>query len=387
MKKIRNAFFCTTPYQLITSVVLNHLLGEVSDIYIVPQFKSAAEYADNLRYLKLFNRVKLVDITEIEEHKKARNKFLMHVGIVRQYMKIDDIAQSFLFQDTKYKKMYVSSKAYIPRMAYLYCVKHNLGTELVYYDDGEGSYYNRYRIEASPIDNFIRQMLFGKRSASISHKLYLYEPKLYKELNGSQWNGEIVPIPHIVKEQPVKDWISKIFRISSDDLISEKAIILDVLKEGKYSLEDEERLFGLYDDIQNLFGYEETIIKRHPRDKSTELNAFKCYEKYNIPFECLCTQMNMEEKVLIAVSSTAVILPKLLLGKEPIVILLYKLIDQINQSSEYKSKQDHFYKLCKGNYSSSDRFFIPKSYDELKNILESIALKSGNKELIYEQEN
>lgn len=375
MQKIQNAFFCTTPYQIITSCVLNYIFGESSDIYIVPQFKSAAEYADRLRQLNVFHRVKLVDTSDLERHKLAKNKLLMHAGIVGQYFKVDKIANAFLFPDTIYSKIFVSSKAYIPRMAYLYFVKQHIDTELVYYDDGEGSYYNRYRIEASAADNIIRRVLFGRKAVISAHTLYLYEPALYKALNGNQWNGDIVSIPHLVNEHPIKDWILGIFGIEEGDLISEKAIILDVMKEGKYTSYDINRLFMIYGKIQEVFGYNGTIVKRHPRDKSSALNSFKCYERYNIPFECLCTQMNMEDKVLTAISSTSVIIPKLLLGQEPTVILLYKLISQINQSDDYRNKQDHFYNLCKENYSCGERFYIPETLDELEEILRALALK------------
>ncbi len=373
MSIIQNAFFCTTPYQIITSVVLNEIIGEKSDIYIIPQFKMAAEYAQNLEELNLFNRVKLVETAMIEKHKKAKNKFLMHVGIVQQYFNVEAIAETFLFPNTEYKKMYVSSKAYIPRMAYLYCIKKDVETELVYYDDGEGSYYNKYRIKANYIDKIIRRMIFGKKAieGEKAQKIFLYEPELYRSLNDDHYNNSIIAIPHIINKQRMQRIISKIFNISERDLIPEKAIILDVLKTGKFSKANIEALISIYSRIQETFSRDNTIVKKHPRDKSDQLTSFKCYERYNVPFECLCTQMNMNEKVLISVSSTAVILPKILLGQEPIVILLYKLIDQINQGAEYHRKQDAFYQLCKKNYSVQDKFYIPESNDELLNILQS----------------
>ena len=375
MPKVKNAFFCSTPYQIITSIVLNYLFGEESDIYIVPQFKTAAKCAENLNDLDIFRRVKLVDTSMIEEHKKAKSKLLMHVGIVRQYFNVDVIARSFLFTDTEYEKIYVSSKAYIPRMAYLYFVKNGFKTELVYYDDGEGSYYNRYRIESSSADKLIRRFVFGKRiqETNQNNQLFLYEPNLYRSLNGNHWKGEIIPIPHVVCEEPIRSLVSKVFDITKSDVISERAIILDILKTGKFSRQDIKRLFEIYGNIQKVFGDEDTIIKKHPRDKSDELTSFKCYERYNIPFECLCSQMNMNEKVLIAVSSTAVVIPKILNGQEPVVILLYKLIEQTNRNNEYRKKQDSFYQLCKNNYGEKNRFFIPESFEELAQILKSFS--------------
>ncbi len=378
MQMVQNAFFCTTPYQIITSIVLNQQFCETSDIYIVPQFRFAEEYADRLREIQLFNRVKLVDLTDLDKHKKAKNKLLLHVGIVQQYFNVDKIAESFLFPNTEYERIYVSSKAFVPRMAYLYCVKHGKKTELVYYDDGEGSYYNRYRIEPSSIDHFIRRVMFGKKANDHSGLLYLYEPELYKALNGNHWNGTIIQIPHIITEPDIKEKLSKVFGITEEDRISENVIILDVLKNGKYSAEDIKKLLDIYGRIQQTFGYENTIVKRHPRNKTDELKDFKCYERYTVPFECLCTQMDMEKKILIVVSSTAVIIPKLLIGQEPVVILLYRIINQINQNDEYKIKQDNFYKLCKSNYSSSNKFYIPNSLQELDDILKYLSKEIDN---------
>lgn len=373
MNIIPEAYFCTTPYQIITAIALKKQTGQKADIYIVPQFKMAAQYAENIGKLNIFNNVRLVDTTSLESHKAARSKLLMHIGIVGQYFKVNKIGKEILIPDTEYTKIYVSSKAYIPRMAYLYCVKNDVNTELVYYDDGEGSYYNKYRIEATGIDKVIRRIIFGKKSIEGSHVLYLYNPELYRAINGNHWNGEIREIAHSIKKSNIKEHLSQIFDIGNQDLINEKVVILDVLKPGKYAEEDITKLYGIYERIRERFTFEQTIVKKHPRDKSTELGYYKCYENYNIPFECLCTQMDMDNKVLIAVSSTAVVIPKLLLGEEPVVILLYKIIKQINQSEDYLKKQDMFYELCKKSYKDPDRFTIPTSYDELINILNTFA--------------
>ncbi len=133
-------YYCTTPYQLITSIILKIANKECADLYIVPQFKNAHQYAERVRDIQLFNRVRVVETKQLEKHKQSHNRMMMHFGIVKQYLGVDEIVKKIVFEKTFYDKMYVSSKAYIGRMVYLYNIKHHINTELIYYDDGEGSY-------------------------------------------------------------------------------------------------------------------------------------------------------------------------------------------------------------------------------------------------------
>ncbi len=368
-------YFCTTPYQMITSMIMCKNNREKADIYIDPQFRQAKLYADNLKKIGLFNRVSLVDTTGIDNHKNSNNTVIMHLGIAKKYFDVDKIAKRIVFPDTYYSKMYVSSKAYIGRMVYLYNLKHGIDTELIYFDDGEGSYYNPSLTKAKNLDKIARYIAIGRKSLDKRpHSLYLFDPELYKSLNGANWSGNIYEIPRALFDSDMQNKVSKVFDFSEEDLINEPVIILDVLKDEVHlGNSEKQKLISIYDMVRDAVSAENLIIKRHPRDTSEESSGFKYYKRFNMPFECLCARMNMDKKVLIAISSTAVVVPKILLDKEPIVILLYRIINHLHLDSESFDKQNDFYNKCKSRYNDSSRFYIPETIDELKSILEHVS--------------
>lgn len=369
MEKLYGAFFCTSPYQVLTSIVLKIALNKDADIYIVSLFDKAEKYADNLRKLNIFRRVKLIDSATVERHKKAKSKFLMHLGIVLQYFNIEKVGKEILFLDTRYDYFFASSKAFVPRIAYFYCTKHRIVPEMVYYDDGEGSYYFKDRTEPSIMDKIARRIVIGKKSVIRADKLYLHDPQLYKEINGNYSERELIEIPRIINNEDIKEIISKVFEIKKTDLIREKTIIIDMIKEVKYGPEEVEKINNTYQTIQDYFTNDEIIIKKHPADKHAMKIDIHCYANNGIPFECLCTQLQMQSKVLVGVYSTALVMPKILLDQEPKVIMLYKLFKRMKQTEEARFKQDRFYKACQARYRAKDRFFIPESFEELQKIL------------------
>lgn len=372
MKTIPCAFFAQTPYQMTTSIAIHKMVGGEADLYILPAFKNADYYAENLRSLGLFRNVRVLNKDKILRNHKGKSKLLIHLTVAQQYLQVDELAREILIPDTRYERIYVSSKAFTSRIVSFYYIKHNIRFELVYYDDGEGSYDFRFRIEPTLSDSIARRVLIGKKSLLTDGKLYLYDPELYFQINGDDQRNTIRPISHGFADEDFRRNISYVFGVKNSDLISEKVIIIDMIKELKYSQTEVERINEVYKSIEERFGADNTIVKRHPRDKSDYTLDCNCYENDGMPFECLCTQMDMNTKVLVGLYSTALVLPKILLDQEPVVLLLYRLFKRLEQSDEARRKQDLFYKSCRDRYSSKDRFFIPESFEELDEALKAI---------------
>ena len=179
----------------------------------------------------------------------------------------------------------------------------------------------------------------------------------------------VIAIEHDYTDLVFQNIIASIFEIDQSDLIDENVIIIDMLKETKYDEAEIKRINEVYRKIQTVFGRNNTIIKRHPRDTTSYDLSIKCFENESIPFECLCTQVDMNKKVLIGLYSTALIIPKLLLDQEPTVILLYRLFERLAQSPEARKKQDMFYDSFKDRYMRDNKFFIPETMDELDEAL------------------
>ena len=358
-------FFCTTPFQLITAISLVATKGITADLYIDPRFNNAKEYAQRVNNSHLFRKIIILDDSFFEDFRKIKGRCRRYIEIVKMYFSIDKVVARILCPNTQYLFLYIStSSSFWSRYVMLYFNKKNIATETIFFEDGEGSYDDANMDIAKSIDTMIRKVLFGKKAIYTSCRVLLYSPPIYWKINpNSSYNVEQLPT---INSEKIKKIINYIFNFREKDYISESIIILDTVKEEFFSKEESKKLTDIYKTICKVFGNENVIIKRHPRDKETCLPNIKYYQKFTIPFECLCTQNDFEHKILIAFTSTSVIVPKIIFNEEPIVILLYKLFES---GIGHNEKRDMLYSECKMLYKDSERFIVPSTVDELYQVL------------------
>ena len=110
------------------------------------------------------------------------------------------------------------------------------------------------------------------------------------------------------------------------------------------------------------YGASHVLIKRHPRDTTPMRSDWNYFDGNEIPFEVLCDNMDISRKILITAASTAVATPKVLMNKEPFVIVLCKIIKPFSVGP---SKQIEYYEAIKDMYSNPDNFVIPDSIEEV----------------------
>ncbi len=77
----------------------------------------------------------------------------------------------------------------------------------------------------------------------------------------------------------------------------------------------------------------------------------------------------IEQKILIALNSTAAFSPKMLFGAEPTVILLYRLM---KTSEEVRRKRDQQYENLATIYTDRSKVIIPETEEELKTALTAL---------------
>ena len=368
MRKVTACFFCTTPYQVMAAICIVKSNGIAADLYIQNQFRRAEEFAENIRCENIFEAVQIVDDAFIKERYLAhKTNSGLHLRMALTYLSVDKIAMGMLIPDTEYREMYVSSKAYVSRLVYLYFIKSKRDLELFYYDDGEGSYDNDDTYGIGLLDSIIRLVLFGRKSISKDHVKYLYDLDLYHKLNPRSQYEDIRKIPCIWKKSDMHPMLNRIFSLTDEMDIQEPVIFVDTLRSA-----DQIEMNAMVDSVLDLLcrylGKINIMIKKHPRDKDNRIPGFLYYEFNSVPFEAISMKMDVEEKLLVVIQSTAAVMPKILLDREPYVIMLYKLIDVPRTDS----KSDMFFKACAEEYRKPGRFYIPETYGELEQIVEKV---------------
>ena len=379
MRILNACFFCTTPFQILSAVNISLMNNEKADIYIGAHFPQAIEYASRLEKIGIFEKVIIIDEEKIHKKYLKNNRgFFNHLEIAKSYLHINEIAKMILVEDTHYEKAYTSSsRIYVGRMVQLYFLKNRINTEFIYFDDGEGSYYNKITYSFRFLDILVRIILLGTRglkSVVQKKKILLYSPELYKKLNPSS-NAEVFTIKPFSAGEGLQTYVNDIFAISEKKLIGESVIIMDTVKTEFIA----DHLELCYELVVEHFGVDNVVIKKHPRDTSISDRTYKYYCEYSIPFEALSLNLDMENKVVIALSSTATVMPKIIFNQEPYIVMLYELINIKNESKRTKKQRELFYKQCKAMYNDKGKFNIPKSCVEFENVLKRIKNELENK--------
>lgn len=359
MRNIEHCFFCATPFQIISAISILHELDADADIYILGFFHNAAICADILNKKKIFASVRFVEIDNYVP--KGRCQFVIWGKLLIDYLKASRIAQRILVPNTKYNKVYVSSRNIVPRILWLYLVRNGLATQLIHFDDGAGSYFSDEQMTIKPIDSFLRRLIFGKSaSQTITHD-FLFAPRLYHKLH-RDIEREILRIPAILTRKDTIELLNDIFQFDNSKFIKERVVILGCITHELFDDRCSKTLNSLYTMIEKTLGTSNIIMKAHPRDMEIQKSSVRYYPDNNMPFECICMNMNCNNKILVTVSSTAVCTPKLLLDQEPYVILFYKLVK--SKITDFID-EDRYYRACRSLYRDPSRFMIPETMTEL----------------------
>ena len=317
MNKEVACFLCGTPYQIITAIHLavNHNMD--ADLFIVDMVRGTETVVKRILQTGIFSNVNIVH--EKDAIGKVRSRCMQYINVAAvTCLRLDSTVEKYINKKRKYNKLYFSSRAAIPRMFLMYFQKHKYDFEYMYFDDGLGSYYNKWTIHEKATDRLIGKAILGKSYKGLDvRKLLLYSPDLF---NIAQVNcSEKIDIQRIPAwDKNLITMLNGIFGYSANDEIKESVIILDCCIPDKQRKPVED----FYTKVVELIGRENVIIKSHPRNKGNQIDGLKYYDNSEIPFELICANLDMTDKLLITISSTAVVTPVLLFGKEPYILTL-----------------------------------------------------------------
>ncbi len=361
MRYVDSCYFCGTPYQIIAAVSIVRQNHETADLYVLSD--CAKDYIKGIRKENIFSKVIFVR----KMRKNPTRHMSTRLNLLRSYIQCSKITREILLPNTIYGKLYFSSKGLEAKCCFFHYTKKNIPIRRILFDDGTGSYINDFFNQIGKKETFVRRLLFGKMALEpISDKM-LYSPDLYKmtckssKYNVKKINGKFD------KDETIK-MFNRIFQFKDSDLIKEDCILLDCLHEEILDKQEQKKLRLIYNRIFQELGIENIIVKPHPRDNATLKDGIRYYTNYKLPLECLYMNLNCNDKVLISVSTTAVVTPKLLYDQEPYILLLYKLLN-IKRQDINQDDLDTFYTNCKNLYVHPERFMIPESEEELVSYL------------------
>lgn len=361
------AFFCGTPYQIIIATHLSYSewKDELVDVYILDHFTGAKDMADRLRKLNLFHRVVfcevlyLLDTFSAKRPKRILQRFDMYT------FSCEKIVESHLdYNGQIYSDVYYSYPDLIIKLALKVFHKYNANLKTHLFEDGFGAYfplpkYNKRYNEVFYWLTGVSKLVWRYDSIRV------FRPELMFETNVPI--NKIAPIN--VDDETYRNIQNAVFDFSTSDCINERVVYFEQPNYNVPTLDD------LLKDIVSPYLADNAIVKLHPRTKHPDrFKEFNVYKNNGVPWEIIVQNSDIEDKILISSHSTALLTPKLLFDKEPIVVFLYNLpeVKKLFNFADSRPIIRDFIERFKQLYGHPERVIIPNSLEEFNNYLISI---------------
>jgi Alpha-2,8-polysialyltransferase (POLYST) len=358
---MRNAFVCCTPYHVIVSVHMarNLYTNDRNEIFISNHFGDSIKIYKNLKKSDLFHNVYYVTDKELSYDKS--------------FLKISKI-KGFLFNEKKsilseeidfnYDKLFLFTHSFFSILITNLVKKNNKNAQISMVEEGIMTYLlgtNNLKDKIKNYIDIICKFFLNKRflNPKMVNYIYLFEPKLYS----GNFNYKLRKIPKIPLDSNFCSKLNEIFNYSAQsNFKTAKFIFFDQSFGIDKNKQIDER--KVIEELLNFLINDEVLIKLHPRDskdKYQDLNL-KNVNNSNYPWEIICYNEEIKNRVLIAVNSSAVFTPQILFRKMNSIILLHKVFGVNN------TQFNNFLEKFVSNFKGSN-IYIPKDFIELREII------------------
>ncbi len=353
------AFFCATPYQILLAshLAYTELKEKKVDIYVLNHFNNAKEILERLSRFSLFHKVVYVDCVEFTRS-FSTNRLIRFMQKIGAYVSYKKVAKNVLhYQQEAYGDVYFSFPDVIIQLGLKAIYDNNKQVKIHLFEDGLGGYTpNNQRVSSfKTVFNAITQ------SSNILDRydfLHVFKPELMYETN--------IPIRKIEpidrSDTKFREIVNHVFGYSDSDKIKERIVFFE---------QPMPFFTGMDEAVANIVCpllKSDYTVKLHPRSLSERYNACNIYKNNGIPWEVICMNCEIENKVLIAYSSTAVISAKMLFDKEPTIIYLFNL-PEILRYGDINNHMRAFINKFKQTYSQPEKVMTPKTVEEIQSII------------------
>ena len=348
-----HAFFATVPFTILEAVsyvIQNDI--EDADLYLSCVFKDARETGERIRESGVFKNVFIVENVLLTYPITIKKCF----EVMRNRRKIISDMSGRVYDYAYYN----NSGFLVNSIFYTGVCRANKSAKHFFLEHAHYSYLNRYSDKPWYLKPMIR--LFGLKCMDGSQldKVYLYEP----DLSTVKQDAPVEQLKKIdISNVRLKEKLNFIFNYSPEhDEFKEKKII--IMEQGKLKVDFDKEAF--WAEVFKCINKDISIVKPHPRQKDSTLKHLgaEICKNTTLPWEIICLNNNLSDKVQITIFSQACISPKLIFDQEPTVIFLYKLLpvgyDYLGQGLlEFADSIGNLYK-------DKTKYFIPESFDELR---------------------
>lgn len=354
-------FFAATPYQLLACIQIktNCFTSQKADLVLLSFNVDMSLYQTKIEASKIFEQV----IITVEPYQDIGSK-ASSIQRMCAFLtpKKYEVVKRLVTRN--YNIMFSSCIGLGNNFYFSVLRKVTPQIKFMYYDEGVGNYCVDITKWKQGRADRLREMLGYRNPYKKIDQYWVYQP-----------NWVVFQNTFNLKKIPAIDSKNISFEIFSkeSERIPSRYIYLDAPHRETLNISlDYSKLIDAFYEADIIT---QMCIKRHPIQKKSnfEICGMNEFPQSDIPWEVLINEAQIEEKILLSICSTAVITPKMLYNREPIVILLYKLFEK-------EWDLEDTYKLFFNNVSKcykQNRFFVPNTWNEFSEILKFLQKQSG----------
>lgn len=374
MENKKHLFICSSKYAILNSInaVLNNIKNSNgnSDLVIFHRTDDMKNLSKKIKESKIF--VNVYDFPFINK------------------MKSFSLFNLFAFPTFFLGKLSLSDK-YISQMENCYDIlfsqsllygslfrRLNKNAEVYLIEDGLSSYTTRTidPKRRSVYFYLINKIIFSGSLLSNVKKQLLYEPVL---CSGEIKN--IIKLPKLKSENNI--FFNKLFGYRDNNLYHfHKFIYLGVplygLKDLMVNINEspvdlEKKCKNIIKKAMKVLSENKFIYRAHPIENiDRDFYKDNCkFDIFNNMWEIECQNTITDNHILVSFFSTAAFTPKILYGKEPYVVVLYKMLDV-----EFFNA-DKLVSNMKSLYSNPEKVILVNNIDELLSIIEKLEFSNS----------
>lgn len=364
-KKMKILFVVETEYQLfnILNLKINYFNDVTSDIVFLSTV-NLTKYIEKIRALALFENIFETsfsgfedrdELAEIDNKVKAKNP--------EKYDKMISIS-------AKYTDFFMPTPGVTyQKMIYYMLINHGSLPRVHIFEEGLASYTEdivqklKWNIDDSVV---VKRKRIGTNLSSI----FLYMPKLY---SGSENDLSKILMPTVYSDT-FRMAIYNVFGKGTP--IEEKYIYFNepFMRDGLVSNE-----IQILDNISEIVGKENIAIKLHPQSKGIkklfEAHGYHVLEDNNIPWEIYTLFYDVDDKVLLSISSNAIFSPFIICNKYLQVISLLEVMNLSRRAHAISTNYHVFLRKIREEMNQNGKYFhSPLTINELCNVLKYIEM-------------
>lgn len=369
---MRELYICGSHYQVMNVLNIVYHKQDVSEktLFVVNQFKKAADIADKIKGTNLFSNVYLLQPSEIVNMPFGIKRYVL--AALNYLMPLRSLKDRFRGCEGVRVEKFINAFDVIYEVGVSHTaaavLKLNPDAEFVLYDEGTGS----YRENVMTVYRSRLKLLFCKIFGVGS---YVRKPSKLLVNNVKMCRGVAVPADRIFPLPEIDDGFKKlcgkIFEMDTEWKnsvlwLSQPATFLEGKTDGRISAREKIR--------SHLLPYKDRItVRMHYRDSDYEFYRDFDIDKGQCGWELLL--MNAGKKVndlvLISVYSSAQITPKFIFDTEPTLIFLYRLYST-GASEEQITHMEEMIEDMRKAYRDPEKIYTPKTPEELSAVLQKI---------------